>query len=76
MVNVMDVILREEIGHVEIGSRWFRYLCELRGLDPESMYRELFEAYMKNQIKGPLNKAARLRAGFSQQELDYLNGLI
>jgi len=76
MVNVMDVILREEVGHVEIGSRWFRYLCEQRGLDPESIYRELFEAYMNNQIKGPLNKAARLRAGFSEQEIDYLNGLI
>ena len=76
MVKVMDLILREEVGHVEIGSRWFRYLCEQRGLDAESIYRELFDAYMKNQIKGPLNRAARLRAGFSEQEIDYLNGLL
>lgn len=76
MVNVMRLILKEEVGHVEIGSRWFNYLCQKRGLDPESIYRELFEAYMKNHIRGPLNKKARLRAGFSQREIDYLNGLI
>jgi uncharacterized ferritin-like protein (DUF455 family) len=76
MVDVMSVILKEEVGHVEIGSRWFRYLCDHRGLDPETVYRDLFETYMKNQIKGPLNRPARLQAGFSAMELDYLDGLI
>jgi len=76
MVNVMETILRDEVGHVEIGSRWFRYLCERRGLDPDSIYRELFSAYMNDQIRGPLNHKARLKAGFSEDEMRYLEGLI
>jgi len=27
-VRVIDVILRDEIGHVAVGNRWFRYLCD------------------------------------------------
>jgi len=76
MVEVMDLILREEVGHVEIGSHWFAWLCQQRSLDPEQTYRQLFEQYMQGQIKGPLNQDARRRAGFSQQEIDYLDGLI
>jgi uncharacterized ferritin-like protein (DUF455 family) len=75
MVEVMELILGEEVGHVEIGSRWFNYLCHQRGLDPEQTYRQYFDQYMYGQIRGPLNQAARLQAGFSQQELDYLAGL-
>jgi len=29
-------ILAEEVAHVAAGSRWFRYLCELRGLDADA----------------------------------------
>ena len=76
MVGVMETILRDEVGHVEIGTRWFRYLCDKRGLDPDAIYRELFAAYMKGQIKGPLNRRARLKAGFSEEEIKYLEGLV
>ena len=76
MVSVMSTILREEIGHVEIGTRWFRYLCEQRGLVPDAIYRELLGHYMKQHIKGPLNRQARVQAGFSKEEMDYLDGLL
>ncbi len=33
--DALAVILRDEVGHVAIGSRWFRWLCAERGLsDP------------------------------------------
>lgn len=32
--KILDVILRDEIGHVAIGNRWYRYLCEQRQLEP------------------------------------------
>ena len=35
-VAILEIILRDEVGHVEAGSRWFRHLCEQRGLEPES----------------------------------------
>lgn len=74
-IEVLNIIQRDEIGHVEIGSYWFHYLCEQRGLDPELTFKTLFEQYMKGAIKGPLDRDARLRAGFSEAELNYLEGV-
>ncbi len=31
--RVIEIILREEIGHVLVGNRWFRAVCSARGLD-------------------------------------------
>ncbi|RMG57457.1 MAG: DUF455 family protein, partial [Gammaproteobacteria bacterium] len=40
-VACLEIILEEEIGHVAIGSRWFRHLCAERGLEPEAEFRRL-----------------------------------
>jgi uncharacterized ferritin-like protein (DUF455 family) len=39
--RVLDIILRDEIGHVGLGDHWFRQLCNERNLEPESTYRAL-----------------------------------
>jgi len=72
-VAILNVILREEVGHVAIGSRWFRYLCNVRGLEPERTFRELLGKYLKSSPKGPFNEPARRAAGFSERELEALN---
>ncbi|AIO41670.1 hypothetical protein DM40_2742 [Burkholderia cenocepacia] len=69
---ILDVILRDEIGHVAIGNRWFRYLCDASGLDPVSTYRQLAERYHAPRLRGPFNFDARRTAGFEQAELDEL----
>jgi len=74
-VAILEVILRDEVGHVEAGSRWFRHLCEQRGLDPESTYFELLEEHLGSGIRCPLHKAARREAGFSESELGRLEAL-
>ncbi len=74
-VAVLEVILREEVGHVESGSRWFRYLCDQRGLDPETHYFELLDDYFRDGIRCPLHREARLQAGFSEAELERLEGM-
>jgi len=74
-VEILTIILRDEIGHVQAGSRWFRYLCEQRGLDPESHYFELLNAYFEDGIRCPLHKQARREAGFSERELGRLEEL-
>ncbi len=71
-VALLEIILRDEVGHVEIGSRWFRWLCEQRSLDPESTFRDLIGRYMKGRLKGPFHREARLQAGFSANELAVL----
>jgi uncharacterized ferritin-like protein (DUF455 family) len=68
----LKVILREEVGHVAAGSRWFRWLCTGRGLDPGPTFFGLLEAYPTGQVRGPLNLEDRRRAGFEPAELDRL----
>ena len=75
--RIMDIILEEEIGHVAAGNRWYRYVCETKGLDPISTYRQLIQQYDAPKLKSPYNLQARRLAGFEEEELSYLaaNGL-
>lgn len=74
-VEILQIIQRDEIGHVEVGSRWFRYVCSQRALDPFSTFKELLKQYLKGQLKGPYNVKNRKRAGFSDEELAYLESV-
>jgi uncharacterized ferritin-like protein (DUF455 family) len=71
-VAILEVILRDEIGHVEIGSRWFRYCCEQRKVDPLTTFRDLLQQYMKGFVKGPFHYPARKQAGFDEAEMQVL----
>jgi uncharacterized ferritin-like protein (DUF455 family) len=66
---ILDIVMRDEIGHVAIGNRWFNYLCEQRGLEPEATYADLLTEYNSLPRRGPFNLGARRAAGFSEQEL-------
>ncbi|MEA3130744.1 MAG: hypothetical protein QOF46_2539 [Paraburkholderia sp.] len=66
---ILDVILRDEIGHVLIGNRWFRHLCEQGGLDPHATYTRLADQYHAPKLRGPFNFEARRDAGFDEIEL-------
>jgi uncharacterized ferritin-like protein (DUF455 family) len=71
----LGVILRDEVSHVAAGSRWFRRLCDARGLDPELVYFDLLGQYLRAEIRCPLNLQARREAGFAEVELDRLQAL-
>jgi uncharacterized ferritin-like protein (DUF455 family) len=73
--RVLGIILRDEVGHVAVGNRWFRYLCRRRGLDPEPAFFGLLRQYANVGVRGPLNEAARRAAGFSETELERLRAL-
>ena len=73
-VELLDIILRDEVGHVAIGNHWYRWLCEQRGLDPVSLYGELVRRYEAPKLRPPFNEEARKRAGFTETELSYLLG--
>ncbi len=72
--EILDIILRDEIGHVAIGNRWYGWLCERQQLDPIAHYRQLARTHHAPRLKPPFNEAARRAAGFSQQELDDMLG--
>jgi uncharacterized ferritin-like protein (DUF455 family) len=72
-VAILDIILRDEIGHVAIGNHWYRVLCAQRGLEPLATYARLAQQYGAPRLKGPLNLAARREAGFDEAELALLS---
>jgi uncharacterized ferritin-like protein (DUF455 family) len=74
MVTILDIILHDEIGHVEIGNRWFNYLCNERQCDPITSFSTLSIEYKAPQLKGPFNWNARKQAGFTDIELRLLEG--
>ena len=66
---ILDIILRDEVGHVDIGNRWYGYLCGQRGLAPLPTYAALAVQYAAPVLRGPFNLDARRRAGFTEEEL-------
>lgn len=68
-VAVLEIILRDEVGHVALGDRWFRHFCRERGLPPEATYLHLLQALDAPWPVPPLNLEARRRAGFGEEEL-------
>jgi uncharacterized ferritin-like protein (DUF455 family) len=75
-VEILTRILTDEVGHVALGSKWFKWLCEQKKIDAESTYQNvLLDYYTKKGggLKGNFNVAMRLKAGFSENELAWLN---
>jgi uncharacterized ferritin-like protein (DUF455 family) len=71
-IGVLDIILRDEIGHVAVGNRWYAWLCARHGLQPVAHYRHLTRLHRAPRLRPPFNEKARLAAGFSLQDLDEL----
>jgi uncharacterized ferritin-like protein (DUF455 family) len=67
--EILDIILRDEIGHVAAGNRWYRHVCAQRGLEPVSTYAELATKYQAPRLRAPFNLEARRAAGFDEAEL-------
>ena len=70
--DILDIILREEVGHVAIGNHWYRWLCEKNSLDPESLYLELTQRHEAPRLRPPFNEKARRAAGFTATEIAWL----
>jgi uncharacterized ferritin-like protein (DUF455 family) len=74
-VAILDVILRDEIGHVAVGNHWYRWLCERDGLDPIVHFAQLCASYGAPRLRPPFNLDARRAAGFDEAELAALTAL-
>lgn len=70
---IIDIILRDEVGHVAVGNAWYRHECARLGLEPVDQFRRLAEQYRAPRLRGPFNIEARLAAGFTEQELEALH---
>lgn len=71
-VRLLEIILDEEVRHVQIGSHWFHLCCDQRGLESEATFLNLVTEYFSGALRGPFNIPARMQAGFTQREMDAL----
>jgi uncharacterized ferritin-like protein (DUF455 family) len=68
-VEILDTILREEVGHVAIGNHWFHWLCARDALVSADFYAGVAARHGAPRLKPPFNLEARRRAGFTETEL-------
>jgi len=74
-IGYLEIIHKDEIGHVAIGNHWYKFLCEQRELDSRVTFKQLIQDYMNGSLRGPFDEVARLQAGFTPQEIADLNAL-
>ncbi len=73
--EILDITLRDEVGHVAIGNSWFNWLCKQRSLEPIATYELLAEQYDAPKPRPPFNLEARREAGFTELELTNLTAI-
>lgn len=64
--DILEVIYREEIGHVRIGKRWFTFVCARRNQEPGTFWRDLVAKHFRGDLKPPFNVPARDQAGLPE----------
>jgi uncharacterized ferritin-like protein (DUF455 family) len=69
---ILDIILRDEVGHVAIGNHWYKWLCMQQQRDIVSTYEVMAKLYQAPRLRGPFNLEARRDAGFDEAELEAL----
>jgi uncharacterized ferritin-like protein (DUF455 family) len=74
-IDTLEIIHHDEIGHVAIGSHWFKYTCEQRNINSRDTFKSLIQQYMNGSLRGPFDEVVRLQAGFTEQELADLNAM-
>lgn len=73
-VAILTRIYQDEIGHVERGTYWFNVFARQRDLVPEQVYKEKLLSHYPGKPKGPFNREVRIIAGFTHNEIDWLEG--
>lgn len=64
---VLEHNIREELGHVACGVKWFQYFCEEDGLSPQKEYQRIYKMHFKGPLKPPFHKEFRDAAGMTEE---------
>ena len=62
---VLTMIYTEEQQHVAAGTRWYTYLCGLRGLDPEVTFHHLVRTHYSRAAETAVQYASPGKCGLS-----------
>lgn len=63
--RILEIIFRDEKRHVAFGLKWFRFLCEREGREPEATFHALVRKHFRGPVKPPFNDRARAEAGLT-----------
>lgn len=63
--EILTRIYTDEITHVRIGNRWFRWACESNDSSPADEFKRLVKTYFRGELKPPFNDLARCDAGMT-----------
>lgn len=63
--EIFNIIYEDEKGHVAVGAKWFRFLCNKQGLDPSATFNKLVAKHFRGHLKGPFNDRARCATGLT-----------
>jgi uncharacterized ferritin-like protein (DUF455 family) len=76
-LRAVEVIRREEVGHVQFGSRWYHRLCAEMSLDAHDEFARRLERLFTRIPRRlePIQPELRRSAGFTDSELETLEGL-
>ena len=74
MIKALDIILHEEVSHVQKGDKWFKYCCQQNGVDISSFY-DIVEKYLPgaSKKKAFVNVEFRKKAGYSCEEIEVIS---
>jgi len=61
----LRVVYHDEKFHVACGAKWFRFLCDRKGLAPEPTFHDLVRKHFRGALKPPFNAKARAEAGLT-----------
>jgi len=63
--EIFSIIYEDEKGHVAVGAKWFRFLCQRQGLEPATTFQKLVKRHFRGPLKPPFNDLARARSGIT-----------
>lgn len=73
-VDVLHIILRDEVGHVATGRRWFQVAAQAMGHEAGPWWQELVRTHFKGELKRPFNGLSRELAGLPSDWYEPLAG--
>eukprot|EP00300_Choanocystis_sp_HF-7_P016584 c19454_g1_i2.p1 GENE.c19454_g1_i2~~c19454_g1_i2.p1 ORF type:complete len:551 (-),score=144.42 c19454_g1_i2:20-1672(-) len=66
-IKILNNNYSQEITHVAAGVKWFKFVCQRRGLEEVSTFHKLVQENLKGGLKEPFNHTARTAAGMTQE---------
>ncbi len=73
VVEAVRKIVREEVAHVDFGSRWYREICRMQNLDADVYFKEKMSEFIRTvPRREKIARTSRLAAGFDLNEIEFL----